>query len=209
MYMSPNIEKGGSMQTKKLGELIRERRKAVGLRYSELEKKSGLTYAYLKSLEEGERIPKIDTLMRLSGALQTPFHELLSALGVPILGSLNIVPVISRVNAGIWDEAVDQPEVLEWMVSDVSIKGVFGLRVQGDSMTPEFAPGDIIIVDPEAAWDSGSYVIALKGSETIFKQYKVYGKTAVLRPLNTNYEEIVVDKEVQIIGKVVRKIKRY
>lgn len=197
------------MQAKKLGELIRERRKSVGLRYSDLEKTSGLTYAYLKSLEEGERIPKIETLMRLSEALKTPFHELISALGAPIIGTLNIVPVIAWVHAGCWCETVEEPEVIEWVVSDVAIKNVFGLRVEGDSMTPEFAHGDIIIVDPEAVCDNGSFVIALKGNETMFKQYKTYGKTTVLRPLNTKYEEILLTDEIQIIGKVVRKIKRY
>jgi SOS-response transcriptional repressor LexA len=197
------------LEAKRLGKLIRERRKAVGLRYSELEKKSGLTYAYLKSLEEGQRVPKIETLMRLSEALKVPFHELLSALGVPIIGALNLVPVISWVNSGNWVESYQSSEVSEWVVTDVANQEVFALRVEGDSMTPEFAPGDLVVVDPNAVWENGNYVIALKEDETIFKQYKVYGKTAVLKPLNPKYDDILLTEEIQIIGRVIRKIKRY
>jgi SOS-response transcriptional repressor LexA len=197
------------LEAKRLGNLIRERRKAVGLRYSELEKKSGLTYAYLKSLEEGGRVPKIETLMRLSEALKVPFHELLSALGVPIIGALNLVPVISWVNAGNWIESYQSPEVSDWVVTDVAQKEVFSLRVEGDSMTPEFAHGDLVVVDPHAAWENGNFVIALRDNETIFKQYKVYGKTAVLKPLNPKYDDIVLTEEIQILGRVIRKIKRY
>jgi SOS-response transcriptional repressor LexA len=197
------------LEAKRLGKMIREQRKAVGLRYSDLQKKSGLTYAYLKSLERGERIPKLETLMRLSEALRMPFHELLDALGLPIIGALNLVPVISWVNAGNWIESYVSPEVSDWVVTDVAKKEVFALRVEGDSMSPEFAHGDLVVVDPHAAWENGSYVIALKDTETIFKQYKVYGKTAVLKPLNPKYEDIVLSEEIQIIGRVIRKIKKY
>ena len=197
------------MEAKRLGRMIKGRRKALGLRYSQLERKSGLTYAYLKSLERGERVPKIETLMRLSEALTIPFHELLSALGVPVIGTLNLAPVISWVNAGNWIESYQSPEVSDWVVIDVAKKEVFALRVEGDSMTPEFAHGDLVVVDPHAGWENGNYVIALKDNETIFKQYKIYGKTAVLKPLNPNYDDIVVTEEIQIIGRVVRKIKRY
>lgn len=76
-------------------------------------------------------------------------------------------------------------------------------------MTPEFANGDLVVVDPHAVWENGTYVIALKDNETIFKQYKVHGKTAVLKPLNPKYDDIVVTEEIQIIGRVIRKIKRY
>ena len=39
--------------------------------------------------------------------------------------------------------------------------------------------------------------------------YKFQGKTAVLKPLNPNYDDIVLTEEIQIIGRVIRKIKRY
>ena len=145
----------------------------MGLCHSQLEKKLGLTYAYLKSLERGERVPKIETLMQLSEALIIPFHELLSALGVPVIGTINLVPVISWVNAGNWVESYQSPEVFDWVVTDVAKKEVFALRVEGDSMAPEFASGDLVVVDPHAGWENGHYVIALKDNDTIFKQYKV------------------------------------
>ena len=41
----------------------------------------------------------------------------------------------------------------------------FALRVLGDSMAPEFADGDIIIVEPDGALHDGSFVLARPDGE--------------------------------------------
>lgn len=46
----------------------------------------------------------------------------------------------------------------------------FVLRVLGDDMAPEFAEGNIIVIEPDGAVGHGSYVLALHGGEWTFRQ---------------------------------------
>lgn len=59
--------------------------------------------------------------------------------------------------------------------------------------------------------NSGDYVVVKNGKgEATLKQLKKYGNTFVLHPLNPRYQDMEVIKgEFQIIGKVVKKKKRY
>ena len=88
---------------------------------------------------------------------------------------LRRVPLISWVQAGDWSHAADllQPgEGLEWIDTSVTVRPhTFALRVEGDSMEPEFAPGTILVVEPEMDAHPGDYVIAKNGDdEATFKQ---------------------------------------
>ena len=83
----------------------------------------------------------------------------------------------------------------------------FALRVEGDSMSPRFLEGDIIIVDPSLACENGDFCIAWLNGEVTFKKLRKNEKEIRLIPLNEKYPEIVIhmDKPVdfRIIGKVV------
>lgn len=46
----------------------------------------------------------------------------------------------------------------------------FALMVLGDSMTPEFAEGDVVIIEPEGLARDGSYVLAHVAGEFIFRR---------------------------------------
>lgn len=49
---------------------------------------------------------------------------------------------------------------------------VFALRVVGHSMMPEFADGDVIVVEPDGALKDGSFVVAQHDGEWIFRQLR-------------------------------------
>lgn len=48
----------------------------------------------------------------------------------------------------------------------------FALLVLGDSMTPEFSEGDVVIVEPEGLATDGSFVLADAGGEFIFRHLR-------------------------------------
>lgn len=74
------------------------------------------------------------------------------------------VPLISYVQAGALAEknpieAFDGS--LEYILTDSDISEyTFALRIEGDSMEPDFKAGDIIIVDPEVEPTPGEFVVA-------------------------------------------------
>lgn len=138
----------------------------------------------------------------------------LSSRGEPEgLGAVRRVPVISWAQAGNWQELCanfQHGEHEEYVETDS--KGVFALKVRGDSMETEFREGDIIVINPYLKPEHNDYVvIANDEGEATFKQLKKYGKTRVLHPLNPKYDDMELNKDIEyrIVGVVMEKKKRY
>lgn len=83
----------------------------------------------------------------------------------------------------------------------------FALMVIGDSMEPEFAEGEIIIVEPEGLARDGSYVLAFCGDEWVFRQLVGCDGDWQLRPLNPGYPTLGIPDLSAIRGVVIQKAK--
>lgn len=81
----------------------------------------------------------------------------------------------------------------------------FALRVLGDSMAPEFADGDIIVVEPDGALRDGSFVLARPDGEWIFRQLVRDGAHWRLRALNPAYAEQPLADLSLVRGVVIQK----
>lgn len=139
---------------------------------------------------------------------------------VPAPLSLRPIPVISSVQAGALRD-MESPYLpgagyaYEYTDADLSA-WAFALDVDGHSMSPDFRPGDRIIVDPEITPNPGDYVIARNGSEqATFKKYRPRGIDASgnmvfeLVPLNDDYPTLRSDTEhLTVIGVVVEHRKK-
>jgi len=129
------------------------------------------------------------------------------------------VPLISWVRAGIWSgiSGIFYPGVADEWITVVSPVGEnsFALRVHGDSMSPEFNPGDIIVVDPDKPAENGNYVVVKietdsQNGKATFKQFVQDADRVYLKPLNTQYPVMdMTGVKFKIVGKVVQKIKVY
>ncbi len=124
------------------------------------------------------------------------------------------VPLISWVQAG--DFVNPEPPTTpgyaaDWLeTSATTSKGAFALTVFGDSMSPEFWDGDVIVVDPDRSAENGSYIVAKNGEGATFKQLVLDGPNVYLKPLNERYPiRDMTGVEFRIVGVVVEKRKRY
>jgi SOS-response transcriptional repressor LexA len=81
----------------------------------------------------------------------------------------------------------------------------FALRVLGQSMAPEFAEGEIIIIEPEGLARDGSYVLARVDDEWIFRQLCRGGDAWVLRALNPAFADIGLGDLSAVRGVVIQK----
>lgn len=127
------------------------------------------------------------------------------------------IPLISWVQAGQWEEAIDlyEPGYAEQVLPTTVPHSLrtFALRVDGDSMTAapgapiSFPHGMIIYVDPEKRGDvtTGSFVVARqKGANMVtFKQLGSEEGRPVLKPLNTNGQHPIIRDEFEVLGKVI------
>lgn len=128
---------------------------------------------------------------------------------------IGMIPVISWVQAGRFctsPGAIDPSDAEEW-VPAIKKHGphTYGLRIKGDSMvspypgTRSYPPGVVVYVDPDRPVENSSKVIARinESEEATFKVYSEDGGKRYLRPLNPQFETIVMDESMQICGVVV------
>ncbi|AWY20331.1 helix-turn-helix domain-containing protein [Moraxella bovis] len=91
--------------------------------------------------------------------------------GVERANPVKMLPVINEVQAGyftdIGDDSYDE-------YRPAHHKGSYWLKIKGDSMTPEFRQGDLVLVDKERIATTGNYVVALieGDAKATFKKYR-------------------------------------
>lgn len=121
------------------------------------------------------------------------------------------INVLGRVAAGIPIEAVENIIDIEEIPQEMAATGTFfGLKIQGDSMTPGICNGDIVIVRQQDNAESGDTVIAtVNGTDATCKRLRKYKDGIELISNNPSYESMefsnkdIMEKPVKIIGKVV------
>ncbi len=81
----------------------------------------------------------------------------------------------------------------------------FALMVLGDSMLPEFAEGEIIVVESEGLARDGSYVVADLDGEPILRQLLCRAERWWLHPLNPRYPDAEIAGIEAVRGVVIQK----
>jgi SOS-response transcriptional repressor LexA len=199
-------------------------------RMKEVAGKLGVSQTAASKWRDGKSAPGADGIAALCKHFKVSLEWLLFGTGDPApkpndepidLGITvalgRRVPLISWVQAGAWKEVEDTfhpGQADEWVASNGKCgEHAFALRIVGDSMEPVFQPGDIIIVDPDVAAETGKYVIAKiknekgENGEATFKRFVRDGNNVYLRPLNTAYDVLdMTDKEFYIVGCVVARV---
>lgn len=84
----------------------------------------------------------------------------------------------------------------------------FALMVLGDSMLPEFEEGEVIVIEPEGHAHDGSYVLAFRDEEYIFRQLVKGDAGWALHALNPNYPDLPIADLSAIKGVVIQKQQR-
>lgn len=115
------------------------------------------------------------------------------------------VPLINRVAAGVPTEFTDlgyPARVADEYVLSPALDDpdAFAARVVGDSMSPRYLEGDIVVFSPARAIKDGSdcFVRLEPDHETTFKRVRLEegGERVRLEPLNAKYAVRVVDREM-------------
>lgn len=195
-------------------------RKAAGLTQAEVAAKIGISQnAY--SYWENDKV-KIDNeslikLSRLFGKttdylMGITEHEDLSVVRIPVLGAIPAGIPLEAI-----EEIIDYEELPKSLLSGG--REYFALQVKGDSMYPEFLPGDTVIVRKTPICESGDVcVVYVNGYDATLKRVRLNNdeKSLTLVPVNPSYpprtytQEEISTVPVSIAGVVVelrRKVK--
>lgn len=140
---------------------------------------------------------------------------------IPVNAPVIQVPVLDYVQAGsfrdiIYDGAM--PLSTTYVVYEGKHpESIFVLKIDGLSMSPDFMPGDMVVVDTLKTPSPGNFVVARNGdNQATFKKYRAIGyddfgrEVFELVPLNPDFASIRSDKQqIEIIGVIIQQIKSF
>lgn len=211
-----------------LADRLRAARLRKGWSQAKLAEESGVSQQLISKLERGEAQATKEG-PALAGALGMSLDELVLGQPPRLAGetrygepagryepvpgalptSVRRIPVLSYVQAGMPREVLDRYAGGEGfatlgLTAEIAAAlgpHAFGLRVEGDSMAPDFKAGDYVVVDPDAPVEPGDIVVAKLDREeaATLKKYRSRGEDAAghpvfeLVPLNDDYPTLTVD----------------
>lgn len=209
------------MSNQTLGDRIRSRRKELKLTQKDLATAlKGVSHVAISQWESNTTKPNAENILDLSTVLQCEISWLLRGNGesnvVPASIGMTKIPLISYIQAGQWTGIDDFRETCgdyEYILTDLDVSDdAFALEIKGDSMTPDFLEGDVVIIDPNEPPHAGEFVAAINGNyEATFKKYRPLGEIDNfgrehfdLIALNPDYPKLsTLKQEIRIIGTMV------
>lgn len=195
-----------------LGEFIREYREEHGLSLRQFAELSGVSVQQISNIEKGvgnngkPMTSNISTYRKIAKALGMSGADFMLLLNdtvkVNATAENALFPILGDVKAGYnrfsfeeWDEQIEIP--LSWLHGRQQ-EDFFILRVVGDSMSPKYLDGDLVLVLKQTATDyAGQVAVVLYEDEmaTIKRVEYTPGKEMKLSPLNKDYEAKTITGE--------------
>lgn len=199
---------------------IKELRNQNNLKQAELAKLLNVSPAALSGYETGKFEAELITYEKMAKIFDVSLDYLLGRDAAHSSEGIRI-PVLGSVPAGIPIEAIEDIVGWEDLPKSMASGGreYFALQVKGDSMWPDYLPGDTVIVRKQPTCQSGEdCILYINGYEATLKQVRLnddHSLTIVPRnqsyPPRTYSPEEIESLPVSIAGVVVelrRKIKK-
>ena len=213
------------LTNKELGEYLEKIRKQKDLTLRQVDYQSDVSYSHLSMIEKGARKALPLTLKELARVYNIDYIDLLEKAGYIDLAEKEkinksvqhkttsaVVLVYGTIPAGIPMECIEDVIDTEEIDADM-LKGgkeYFGLRIKGNSMSPEYLDKDTIILEKVDDVESGTdAVVMVNGNDGTFKRVFKNENGIILQPLNPEYQPMIYTNEqietlpVRVIGKVV------
>lgn len=127
------------------------------------------------------------------------------------------IPILGKIPAGVPIEAIQDisgyEEIPVSMLKNDS--NYFALKVEGDSMFPDYQEGDVLIVKQQNDCNSGDdCIVMVDSNDATFKRVIKQSNSLILKPLNNTYEPYVfteydiMKQPVKILGIVIESRRR-
>jgi repressor LexA len=188
----------------KLANRVRELRKARGLSQEELAARidDDVSISTISRIEAGRIKLSQEWLERIGGALGVNPIELIADAS----SQVRLIPVIGRVSAGDWAEAIQSPD--GWLPIPAGVGGpnAFALKPMGDSMNNVVGEGEFVVVDPDQMdlMPGRAYIVMNGQDQATFKRYRSDPPRLEPDSSNPEHQPIMIGREpFVILGRVV------
>jgi SOS-response transcriptional repressor LexA len=197
-----------------LGQRLRQVRVHRGWTQPELAKRCAWdSQARISMYERDQREPGHADLLRLARVLDASPEWLLTGKEplpagknfAPATPEFRAVPLLTLQEIPGLGTVVRQgpPKSRELMTELETSVDAFAITVEGESMLPDFAPGDRVVIDPAVKPQPGDFVVTKLEAETeaTFRKYRLRGRDATgqdiidLVPLNDDYPVVTMDSD--------------
>lgn len=189
-----------------IGKRIAELRRERGLSQEELAELAMLHRVTVAKYETGTVEPGALAIGRIADALGVSTDELLCRTDkLPPFISLvkNAVPIVGEIACG--QPITAQQNIEGFAELPDGVHADFALRCKGESMTPTFAPGDLVLVRQQPEVDPGQIAAVGIDGEATLKRFYPQGDGVVLVADNPTFPPLVfpAGSDVQIYGLAV------
>lgn len=211
------------LSNEELGKYLKLVRESLGYSTYDVNKLCDISPSYLSLMENGKRKPSAIILKKLAPIYNIDYLDLYEKAGYidlidaekaqntrnDLLGNEVVaIPLLGIVKAGYdylaqenWIGTVDLDK------NTAESGEFFALKVKGDSMSPIFLEGDIVIIKKQNDCENNEVaVVIINGDEGTLKRVKKTEQGIILQPFNSVYgpvmftNEEIKDKPVVIAG---------
>lgn len=171
-----------------VGKRIAQVRRERGYNQEQLAEMSMLNRVTLARYETGVIEPGAFALSRIADALGVSTDELLCRVPKlpPFIGIVkDAVPIIGEIACG--KPITAEQNIDGYAALPDGVTADFALRCKGDSMTPTFQPGDLVLIRQQPEVEPGQIAaVGIEGEATLKRFYK-NGESVVLVADNAAY----------------------
>ncbi len=154
--------------------------------------------------ENGDRKTNQDILFKLSQLFGVSINDFFppvdNAKYIDLISNTIKIPVLGFIKAGVPIEA--QEDIIDYVdIPAIWTKGgkdFYALKISGDSMTPKYNEGDIVIFEQTKDYEAGrnkDCAVMVNCTECTFKKVFIDEHGITLQPYNMNYEPMRFTKE--------------
>lgn len=194
-------------------ERLADARRVAGLSQSELARRIGVRPQSVQQWEQNGTTPRGHRMKDLAAVLGVT-REWLLVGGSPaesvreMARNMREVPLVNYVQAGQWSEVAPEiPDAKRVSCPVPCSDSTFALEVVGESMCPEYLPGDVVFCDPEVVAQSGDDVVAVvdNHSEATFKRLVAEPGSLRLKAINPEWQPryLEIDSPCSIVATVI------
>ncbi|MFU2126443.1 XRE family transcriptional regulator [Gallibacterium anatis] len=189
------------MQPLPFKQLMKEKRVIAKLSQKELANLTSITPALISKYENGLSKPRLETAKRIAEILKIDLDTLVKSLDQDEIYLIKIPFYLSEDNDNSSFHIAS-----DMLPTYINAENLLAYRQKGDSMSPLYKDGDILLIDKDKKTNTNStFLIEIDGYSGIKLVSKNdFAKEYIIHSVNTNYQPIYVKtNEVNIIGRVI------
>ncbi|MCL5261043.1 MAG: helix-turn-helix domain-containing protein [Gammaproteobacteria bacterium] len=172
----------------------------------ELSRNTGILQPVIYRLMHGETDnPKIATLLPIANYFSLTLNQLIGDAPLPSLSQRCLannssqaikIPIINWEQAVAWPQISNTESAAYLPITTAVGKDAFILQMKGTTMEPRFPDGTLLLIDTSIPYKDKDFVIAHieQQPEVIFRQLLFDGNNIALKPLNSDFKTIYLEK---------------